>query len=203
MKFVTVVILAVFLFSGCDIFRGPAGPDGPRGEKGDQGPQGETGEKGDQGKKGKTGLDGAHGVQGEKGNTGPRGPHGEKGDTVYTEFSIDENIGCLLVTGTSWSYVKTPGNSSCLTVTGIAKNVGSSYLEYVIIYIKSYDSTGLLISSCSDRVDKSSLDPGQESPFIVSDCNCNQEPDKVTCGYCFLVTINAPVQKRLSLTEPD
>jgi len=43
MKLITVLILSVCLFIGCDSLRGPTGPEGPQGETGDHGPQGVPG----------------------------------------------------------------------------------------------------------------------------------------------------------------
>jgi len=80
MKFLPVLILAVFIVSGCDSLKGPTGSVGPHGEKGEQGPEGETGLDGAQGDKGETGLQGEQGDQGEKGETGIDGAHGNQGD---------------------------------------------------------------------------------------------------------------------------
>jgi len=55
MKLLSVLILIIFLFFGCDNLKGPAGPQGEQGETGEgiQGEKGETGEPGEQGEPGK------------------------------------------------------------------------------------------------------------------------------------------------------
>ena len=196
MRFLFVVILAVCLISGCDSLKGPTGPDGPQGEQGTQGEKGDTGENGD------TGSPGDQGIQGEKGDTGLQGDQGEKGDTgekgeaVYTDVAIDEEKGFLLITDASWSYENGWLSDYSLVTTGLAKNVGTTLLDDVTIYIKAYDSSGRLISSSSAWIDEFYLKPGQESWWKVEDNYCNKEPSKVTFGYSFDVTVSVPAPKR-------
>jgi hypothetical protein len=173
MKLLPVIILTIFLFSGCDSLRGPTGPQGEHGEKGETG----VGEKG------------------EKGDTGGKGDKGEKGETVYTEISVDEEKGSLFISESSWSYEKGLFSSGPLVVTGLAKNVGTTILEYVEIHIKAYNSADQIISSDYDYLDVYYFNPGHEIWFKITDYGCNKEPNKVTLGYCFDTTVFVPAPK--------
>jgi len=140
-------------------------------------------------------LKGPAGPQGEKGEQGEQGPQGEKGESVYTEVSVDETSGNLLISNVIW-YLEEPF-STVLIIEGLAKNVGSTNLEYVNIYSKSYDFSGNLISS-SDmyHIDKPSLAPGEESSWKLIDHDCVKEPFKVTIGYAFFTSVVIPAPKK-------
>jgi hypothetical protein len=173
MKLLPVIILTIFLVSGCDSFRGPTGPQGEHGEKGEQG------------------------EKGEKGYTGGEGEQGEKGEAVYTEISVDEEKGSLFISEASWSYEKGLFSSGPLVVTGLAKNTGTTALEYVKIYINSYDSADQIISLHSDYIGSifDTLKPGQQTWFKTTDYGCDKEPNKVTYGYSFDTTVTVPAPK--------
>ena len=174
MKLLPVVILAVCLSFGCDSLRGPTGDTGPSGTKGEKG------------------------TAGDKGDTGPQGdqgPQGEKGDAVYTDISVDEDKGSLLITEVTWSYDPTRYLSKLL-VKGLAKNVGTNVLEYVKIHTKAYDSSDQFISSDYGYVDEWDLNPGQEARWKIEDYYCDQKPSRVTFGYSFDVSVSVPAPKR-------
>jgi len=140
-------------------------------------------------------LKGPAGPQGEKGEQGEQGPQGEKGESVYTEVSVDETSGNLLISNVIWYLEESP--STVLIVKGLAKNVGSTNLEYVTIYSKSYDFSGNLISlSDMYNIDKYALAPGEESSWKLTDHDCVKEPFKVTIGYTFFTSVVIPAPKK-------
>ncbi len=196
MKPLPVLILIITLIFGCDSLRGPTGHLGPQGEKGDTGETGPQGEKGDTGEECIPGPEGPQGEKGDPGDTGPEGPQGEKGDAVYTEIAVDEYNGALLITDATWSYEEDYWNGWELTVTGLVTNVGTAVLEYVKIYTKSYNAAGQRISSYYDLIDEYYLNPGHESWFEITESGCKQEPDKVTLGYSYDVTVSVPAPKK-------
>jgi len=182
MKLILFIILITVLIFGCDQLKGPTGP---------QGEQGETGE-------------GIQGEKGETGETGPEGPQGEKGEAVYTEIAVDEEKGSLFISDATWSYETGLFSSGPLIVTGIAKNVGTSNLEYIEIHIKAYNSADQIISVYSSYAGGifDTLKPGQESWFKITDYGCEEEPSKVTYGYSFDTSVSVPAPKISSGTQP-
>lgn len=180
MKLLPVLILTLLLIFCCDSLKGPAGPQGEQGETG------ETGEPGPEGSQGETG---------ETGEPGPEGPQGEKGEAVYTEIAVDEEYGSLFITDATWSYETGLFSEGPLIVTGIAKNVGTTVLEYVEIHIKAYDSAEQIISTEYDYLEGYDINPGQEIWWKVTDYGCDKEPNKVTLGYAFDTSVSVPAPK--------
>lgn len=183
MKLLPILILIIGLIFGCDSLKGPIGPQGEQGEPG-------------------------VGIQGEKGETGepgPEGPQGEKGEAVYTEIAFDEEKGSLIISDATWSYEIGLFSEGPLVVTGTAKNIGTTNLEYLQIHIKAYDSSNQIISAYSSYAGSvfDTLKPGQESWFKITDYGCDKEPSKVTYGYSFDTSVSVPAPKISTGAKPD
>jgi len=203
MKLLPVLILIFVLIFGCDSLKGPTGPEGLPGIKGDTGETGIQGEKGNTGETGDPGSQGEQGETGETGEPGPEGIQGETGEAIYTEIAVDEEKGTLIISDATWSYEIGLFSEGPLVVTGLAKNSGTTVLDWVEIHIKAYDSTDKIISADSDYLYSYQLNPGQESWWKVTDYYCDKEPSKVTCGYSFDTTVIVPAPKISAGGKPD
>jgi len=170
-----IFILILTLFLSCDALHGPTGPQGEKGDAGEQGSQGYQGDQGDQ------------------------GPQGEKGEAVYTEVARDENTGALQITEATWKYELGIWSDGPLEITGLAKNTGTVYLEWVEIHVKAYNTAGNLISADNTYIDGYDLNPGDEVYWKITDYDCDEEPNKVTLGYAFDLRVSVPTPKKTHL----
>ena len=118
---------------------------------------------------------------------------------VYRNFYYHSTISVnvenrLQILDVSWEWENS--NRKKLTVTGRAKNVGDTILEFTKIYVRAYDSNDDLISTEYNYLNETELNVGVETIWIVVDLGCPQKPNKVTVGYSYTTGVMVAPAKR-------
>jgi len=111
----------------------------------------------------------------------------------YTEVVKNESDR-VVISDVVWEWKESLG-SGYLTTSGKVKNSGTVNLDYVKIFVKSYDVDNKLISEDYGYVANTKLTPGSESTWAVDDFNCKSRPTKVTVGYSYSAEITVPAPK--------
>lgn len=105
---------------------------------------------------------------------------------VYTEVPVDSDDH-LTISDVSWRCEEWLSSHS-LTVTGNAKNTGTSFLNWIEIHVKGYDSSDKVVATGSSYIDGGieywGLSPGQSSTWTVSIFGV-PVINKVTVGYSY------------------